>query len=170
MEQTLIHPVSEAKSQEFFDLVRSSMKFPLYLFLKIPSAFFSGLRIKSVNEETSVVTIPYKWFSQNPFKSTYFACLSMAAEMSTGVLGLAHTHKLNPSVSMLVVSIEGDFYKKATGLSSFVCKEGVRIKETIADAIHSGEGESIQVTSIGTNESGEKVAEFRVTWSFKARK
>jgi hypothetical protein len=26
--------------------------------------------------------------SQNPFRSTYFACLSMAAEMSTGALAL----------------------------------------------------------------------------------
>lgn len=170
MEQTFIHPVFESNTKEFFEMARSSFKFPLYLFLKLPSAFFSGLRIKSMDEEVCVVTIPYKWFSQNPFKSTYFACLSMAAEMSTGALGLAHTHKSNPSVSMLVVSIEGDFYKKATGLSSFVCREGLRIKETIADAIYSGEGKSIQVTSVGTNENGEKVAEFRVTWSFKARK
>ncbi len=170
MEQTLIHPVYESKTQEFFDMARSSFKFPLYLFLKLPSAFFSGVRIKNVDEEACVVTIPYKWFSQNPFKSTYFACLSMAAEMSTGALGLAHTHKSNPTVSMLVVSIEGDFYKKATGLTSFVCKEGLRIKATIAEAIATGEGKSIQVTSVGANENGDRVAEFRVTWSFKARK
>ncbi len=169
MNQVLSNPAINSKSPEFFKIIRSGLKFSLFLFWKLPSAFFSGVRVKSIDEENCVVTVPYKWFSQNPFKSTYFACLSMAAEMSTGTLALAHTHKLSPGVSMLVVHMEGDFLKKATGITSFICRDGLKIQEAIAASIQSGQGVSVQTTSVGTNEAGEQIAEFRVTWSFKAR-
>ena len=58
-----------------------------FYFQKLPAAFFSGVRIKEVGETKCRVSVPYKWFTQNPFRSTYFACLAMAAEMSTGALG-----------------------------------------------------------------------------------
>lgn len=141
----------------------------MFLFWKLPSAFFSGVRVKEVDEEKCVVTVPFKWFSQNPFKSTYFACLSMAAEMTTGILGLAHIHKRTPAVSMLVVNINGDFMKKAVGKTSFTCNDGAAIKQTIEAAITSGEGKTITAKSTGVNEQGEVVAVFEVTWSFKAK-
>ncbi len=94
----------------------------------------------------------------------------MAAEMSTGVLGLAHIHNRNPAVSMLVVNISGNFIKKATGKTTFICNDGLVIKQTIEAAIFHGEGKTITAKSIGTNEQGEVVAEFLVTWSFKAKK
>ena len=70
-------------------------------------------------------TVPYKWFSQNPFRSTYFACLAMAAEMSTGVIGDGCICiKENLPVSMLVVKVEAEYFKKATGRTNFVCEDG----------------------------------------------
>jgi hypothetical protein len=44
-----------------------------------------------------------------------FACLAMAAEMSTGVLAMAHVYKRKPAISMLVVKMEAEYFKKATG-------------------------------------------------------
>ncbi|MBP6288168.1 MAG: thioesterase, partial [Ferruginibacter sp.] len=82
-----------------------------------------------------MTSVPYKWLSQNPFRSTYFACLSMAAEMSTGVLALAHIYKRQPAVSMLVSKVEGTFLKKAIGRTRFTCEDGQIIKQTIEDAI-----------------------------------
>ncbi|MBS1512549.1 MAG: DUF4442 domain-containing protein [Bacteroidetes bacterium] len=153
----------------FLQLVNSWFRFRIFLLLKLPSAFFCGVRVRAANEEQCVVTVPFKWLSQNPFKSTYFACLSMAAEMSTGILGMAHIYKRTPAVSMLVVNISGSFFKKAVGKTTFTCVDGARIKQTIEDAISSGEGKTISAKSVGVNAAGEKVAEFEVTWSFKAR-
>ncbi|HMU57084.1 MAG TPA: thioesterase, partial [Chitinophagaceae bacterium] len=79
--------------------------FRMFLLTKLPSAFFSGVRIRDLDDEKCTATVPFKWFSQNPFRSTYFACLSMAAEMSTGALALAHLYKSDPPVSMLVVKV-----------------------------------------------------------------
>lgn len=153
----------------FLKLVNNPVKFRLYLLGKLPSAFICGVRVRYADEEKCLVTVPYKWLSQNPFKSTYFACLAMAAEMSTGLLGLAHIYKRKPGVSMLVVSITGNFYKKATSRTRFECKDGALIRKTIEEAIADNEGKTVQSKSTGVNEAGEVIAEFFVTWSFKAK-
>ena len=154
----------------FFNLRKHPIKFRLFLLTKLPSAYFSGVRVKHADEEKAIVTIPYKWFSTNPFKSTYFACLAMAAEMSTGVLALSNIYGRKPAVSMLVLKVEGNFYKKATGKTSFTCADGLAVKQCIQQAIDSGEGTQITMKSTGSNQEGETVAEFFITWSFKAKK
>src|SRR5213596_2840542 len=107
----------------------------MFMFTKLPAALFSGIRVKYVDEERCEVTVPYKWFTKNPFRSTYFACLSMAAEMSTGILAMSNIYKRKPRISMLVTGIEGKFYKKATGKTEFICLEGNAIKEAINNSV-----------------------------------
>lgn len=158
-----------SNKDRFIQLIEHPVKFRMFLLSKLPSAFFAGVRVKSVDENKTVVTVPYKWFSQNPFRSTYFACLAMAAEMSTGILGMMHTYKSEPAISMLVVGLEATYFKKATGITYFTCEAGQEINDTIREAIQSGEGKSIKVRSVGTNNDGELVATFFITWSFKAR-
>ena len=153
----------------FFSLLRNPIKFRLFLLAKLPSAYFSGVRVKHADEEKAVVTVPYKWFSTNPFRSTYFACLSMAAEMSTGVLALASIYGRKPSVSMLVLKIEGNFYKKAVGISTFTCNDGKAVQQAVQQAIDTGEGTQVTMNAMGTGEKGEIIAEFNITWSFKAK-
>lgn len=158
-----------SNAESFLRLINNPFKFRIFLFTKLPSAFFSGVRVLVADEKTCVVTVPYKWFSQNPFKSTYFACLSMAAEMSTGVLALAHVYQRNPQISMLVLKVQGDFTKKAISKTTFTCEEGLIIKQTIEDAISSREGKIITAKSYGRNKCGEIVAQFEITWSFKVK-
>ncbi len=141
----------------------------MFLFMKLPSAFFAGVRVRHITAQSATVTVPYKWFSQNPFKSTYFACLAMAAEMSTGLLAMLHTYQSNPAISMLVVGLEAVYHKKATGLTSFVCMDGDAIKMIIEEAVKTSEGKTIRAASAGRNANGELVAEFFITWSFKAK-
>jgi hypothetical protein len=156
-------------TSSFIKLMQHPVKFRIFLFSKLPSAFFSGVRIKEVDEKKCVVTVPYKWFSQNPFRSTYFACLAMAAEMSTGILGLMHIYNRKPAVSMLVIKLEANYFKKATGISTFTCNDGKEIQQTIENAIANGEAQMIKAKSVGVNEAGETVAEFFITWSFKKK-
>ena len=160
---------TNSNAQTFFRIIHNPIKFRLFLLKKLPSAFFSGVRIKQADENACLVTVPYKWFSTNPFRSTYFACLSMAAEMSTGVLAMAHVYGLKPNVSMLVTKVEGRFLKKATGNTLFTCTEGQRMKEVIQNAFATGNPQQISVDSIGKNIAGETVAEFTITWSFKRK-
>ena len=123
--------------------MKHPVKFRMFLFTKLPSAYFAGVRIKSFDENRCEVTVPYKWFSQNPFRSTYFACLSMAAEMSTGALSMGYLYKKKPTVSMLVIKTDGEYFKKATGITTFTCEDGKLIKQAIEEAISTFESKTI---------------------------
>ncbi len=153
----------------FLRLVNHPLKFRVYLLFKLPAAFFSGIKIKKCTEEKCITSVPFTWLTQNPFKSTYFASLAMAAEMSTGVLALCHTYKKSPRVSMLVTKLEAAYFKKATGITFFSCEEGSEISKVVNETISTGEGKTIKVKSTGTNKYGEIIAVFLITWSFKAK-
>lgn len=144
-------------------------KFRMFLFTKLPAAYFAGIRIQGFDEDKCVATVPYKWLSQNPFRSTYFACLSMAAEMSTGSLAMAHLYKSNPPVSMLVVRVDAEYFKKATSKTFFTCTDGLLFAKAIEETKASGEAKTVKAKSIGRNKEGEVVAEFFITWSFKLK-
>jgi hypothetical protein len=94
----------------------------------------------------------------------------MAAELSTGLICSAGTFQRKPRVSMLIVKMEGAFYKKATGTIVFSCKDVEKILTTIEQSLQTAEGSTVICNSKGVNEAGETVAEFNFTWSFKARK
>jgi len=153
----------------FIRLMKNPFRFRIFLFSKLPSAFFAGVRLKDFDGKKCSVTVPYKWFSQNPFRSTYFACLSMAAEMSTGALSMAYLYKRNPAVSMLVIKVESEYFKKATGRTTFVCEDGALIENAIEESITTGEARIVKAKSVGRNKEGDLVAEFLITWSFKIK-
>lgn len=158
-----------AASQEFIRLVNHPLKFRLFLLMKLPAAYFSGVRIRKMSENDCVVSVPYRWGTQNPFRSTYFACLAMAAELSTGALAMSLIFKRKPAVSMLIVKMESDYFKKATGRTSFTCADGEAMRQTVEAALNSGEAQTFTAVSTGRNADGETVAEFRFTWSFRAK-
>jgi hypothetical protein len=156
-------------SDAFFALVNSGFRMRLFLLAKLPSAFFSGVRVAHADAASCRVTVPYTWFSKNPFRSTYFACLAMAAEMSTGLLAMAHLYQRKPAVSMLVIGLQAQYFKKATGLTSFSCTDGEAIAAAIEKAVITGEPQQLAARATGTNAAGEPVAEFLITWSFKSK-
>jgi hypothetical protein len=162
-------PATAHSPVAFFSIIGNGLKYRLFLLKNLPAAYFSGLRVEAVDEAHCTVSVPYKWFTQNPFRSTYFACLGMAAEMSTGVLAMAHIFRRRPGVSMLVVGMEASFAKKATGKTLFTCPDGLLIREAVERAIATATPQTITVRSSGHNAAGETVAEFTFTWSFKAK-
>lgn len=159
-----------ANAASFFSLVNHPVKFRLYLLKKLPAAFFSGLKVVQANEQVCSVSVRYRWFTQNPFRSTYFASLSMAAEMSTGLLAVATTYNQRPGVSMLITGIEGRFHKKATGLTVFTCVDGNMIGNAVLSALKTGAATEVKAHTVGKDKMGQTVAEFWFSWSFKSRK
>lgn len=143
--------------------------FNFYLLYKLPAAFFSGVRMVKLTEDECKVKVPYKWFSQNPFRSTYFACLAMAGEMSTGVPCMMAIDKMKPRVSMLVVDLQASFTKKATDITTFTCTDIAKIYDTVKKAVETKEGQTVETKTIGRNKDGEEVAVFKITWSFKSK-
>ena len=154
---------------QFEKKITNSIAFRFFLFQKLPAAFFAGLRIQHFDATKCIVRIKYSWFSMNPFKSVYFAVEAMAAEMCSGMLAFAQVYNRVPKVSMLVVKMEVNFLKKATGVLLFSCEDGAAIQKTIDESIETGVGQTLVCKSVGSNATGEVVAEFFITWSFKSK-
>lgn len=145
------------------------LKLNVFTFFKLPSAFWSGVRVKAISAEKCITTVKHKWFNQNPFQSMYFATQAMAAEFTTGALVMYHIKKKNVNVSMLVAQNKAVFTKKATGKISFTCNQGSLIASVIENAIATKEGQTVWLTSIGVNEKGEQVSEMQFEWTLKLR-
>ncbi|MFN3939031.1 MAG: DUF4442 domain-containing protein [Chitinophagales bacterium] len=157
------------RQEQFKKSVRSYWRFGFFLFLKMPIALLAGLRIRSIDDAHCTCSLPFKWLSQNPFRSIYFATQSMAAEMSTGALGLMKVQGHTPGVSMLVANMHGVFHKKATERIFFTCNEGEKIDAAIQRTIETGEGVEVTVHSEGKTKDGILISTFDFTWSFKVR-
>jgi len=146
-----------------------SWKFRFLLFKILPMGFLSGMTIKKLSATTCHVNVPYKWINKNPFKSTFWAVLGMAAEMSSGALVLLYTYKQQPSISMLVSKTEAQFLKKATGKTTFICNDGELVKNAVISTIKTGEGVEFTTHMTGYNSLNEEIAKFKFTWSIKKR-
>lgn len=144
-------------------------KLNAFTFFKLPSAFWSGVRVKQITSENCKVSVKYSWFNQNPFKSMYFAVQAMSAEFTTGALVMFHIKSSGKNISMLVAQNKAVFTKKATGKITFTCNQGKEIAECIENAIRTNEGQTIWLTSIGINENDEQVSEMQFQWTIKSR-
>lgn len=141
----------------------------LYLLKNLPSAYFCGVRVYAIANDYCTVRVKHKWFNQNPFKSMYFAVQNMGAELTTGVLVMKAIKESNKKVSMLVLNQKSQFTKKATGIITFKCEEGLMIQEKVNEALQTKEGVSFWVRSHGYDEKGDKVGVYEFEWTLKAK-
>lgn len=141
----------------------------LFLLLKLPSAFITGVRVKQISENQCVTSVTHKWINQNPFRSMFWAVQGIAAELSTGALVMSCIKEHNLNISMLVANNNATFSKKARGKILFTCEDGLKIKEAIMLAVETGEGQKCRMTSTGVDEQGEQVSVFEFEWTVKLK-
>ena len=148
---------------------RNTGKFNAFLFFKLPSAWWCGVRLTELTDDHAIASVRHRWVNQNPFKSMFWAVQGMAAELATGALVLQEIRKSGRSVSMLVVNNKANFQKKARGRIAFRCEDGALLKQTVDRVLETGEGHTVWMTSVGRNEAGEVVSEFHFEWTLKAK-
>lgn len=136
----------------------------------LPLGAFTGMKVTRIDDRGSEVTVPYKFLNKNPFKTTYWAVLGMAAEMAGGVILLNYARNCTPSVATFVVGCNSKFVNRALGVTTFTCNEGPKIKEMVELAAATGEGQTFDTVTNGYAEDGTLVCEFLFTWSVKGRK
>ena len=143
--------------------------FKLFLILKLPMAFLAGIKLNELSSNRAVLQMKYKYLNKNPFGSIYFACLSMAGELASGMLASSIIYTNKYRISMLVVAVDIKFTKKAIGTIFFECNQGKEILSTIQKSIITGEGKTINALTVAKNDQGDIVAEFLIKWSFKLK-
>ena len=144
-------------------------KYNFFLFKYLPSAWLCGVRVRDLNDKKCIITVRHNWFNSNPFKSLYWAVQGMASELATGLAIIDYANKSKLKMSMLVISNESKFLKKAKGLIRFECNQVNSIKKTLSTLSKNKNTDKIKLTSIGYDESGDVVSEFIYEWSFKLR-
>lgn len=147
----------------------SPAKLNAFMFFKLPSAFWCGVRAKSISPDKCVASVKHRWFNQNPFNSMYFAVQAMAAEFTTGALVMMQIKKSGKNISMLVANNKANFSKKAIGRITFSCNEGDLIEDAIKRTIATDEGQTIWLKSIGIDEKGDQVSEMYFEWSIRLK-
>lgn len=141
----------------------------LYLLKNLPSAYLCGVRVYALEEDYCTVRVKHRWFNQNPFNSMYFAVQNMGAELTTGALVMKAIKKADKRISMLVLSQKSQFMKKATGVITFKCTQGMLIEEKIQEALRTKDGVSFWVRSEGFDQKGDKVGVYDFEWTLKAK-
>lgn len=153
----------------FIKALKHPVKFRIFLLTKLPLALLAGLRVREIDDRECVVSVPYNWMNKNPFRSTYFAALAMAGELSTGALAMAKAIEQPVKLSLLVVKLEAVYFKKATGKTYFTCSDGEAFTAAIQKAITEKQPQQLVAVAAGTDAAGNPIATFHITWSFKAR-
>jgi len=144
-------------------------KLNTFLFFKLPSAFWCGVRVQTITESLCVATVRHRWINQNPFNSMYFAVQAMAAELSTGALVMLYIKKSGKNISMLVANNQANFSKKATGKITFTCEDGLMVQQAIDEAIKTKQGQTFWMTATGIDEKGDCVSTFKFEWTIKCK-
>ncbi|HUH25532.1 MAG TPA: DUF4442 domain-containing protein [Flavobacterium sp.] len=141
----------------------------LYLLKNLPSAYLCGVRVFALENNYCTVRVKHKWLNQNPFNSMYFAVQNMGAELTTGALVMKAIKESNHKISMLVLNQKSQFTKKATGIITFKCQQGLLINDKIQEALQTKEGISFWLQSEGFDEKGDKVGTYDFEWTLKVK-
>ncbi len=101
-----------AAQESFKKKMLNGWLFRSFALFKVPMGWLSGMRLTELTTERAVATQPYNWLNMNPFKSTYFAVQSMAAELSTAAIGLLAIEGNKPSIATIIIDMKAEFPKK----------------------------------------------------------
>jgi hypothetical protein len=150
-------------------MAMNTSTFNAFLFYRLPSAWWCGVRLSRLGDTGAETTVKYRWINQNPFKSMFWAVQGMAAELSTGALVIEKIRSSGKDISMLLIGTRAQFSKKATGRITFACEDGILVDEMLQKAVAGNEGQIFCMKSVGRNQEGLEVARFEFEWSVKAR-
>ncbi|MBC8768580.1 DUF4442 domain-containing protein [Arenibacter sp. BSSL-BM3] len=150
-------------------MASDASKINMFSFFKLPAVWWTGVRLRYIDDQKAIVTVRHRWINQNPFKSLFWAVQGMAAELTTGAMVMNQIRKSRRNISMLVANNNANFSKKATGKITFTCTDGHLIAEAIKNTIATGEGQTVWMKSVGVNEEGIVVSTFNFEWTLKVK-
>lgn len=156
------------QQKKFIQTMQSPLKFKWFLVTKLPSVWFWGIRITELTSNRCELRMPFRWSTKNPFRSIYFAALSGAGELASGILCMLHLSG-SGSFSMLVTGFEAQFHKKADRATRFICEDGDRLEAMLQTLTQPGQTGTFTMQVMGITIDEVHVATFKLTWSFKRR-
>ena len=152
-------------NQQLAKSLMNRWKLRLWMLKNLPMAMLTGMIIAELNEEYCKVRLNDHWWLRNPFKSVYWAVISMAAELSTGALLYAYSS--GAKTQFILVEARAKFYKKLRGKSFYFCRAGQEILQQMNALQNTSEARMVILPAQALNESGEVVADFEFYWQLR---
>jgi len=140
-------------------------KLRLWMLKSLTMGLLTGMVIVELNEAGCRVMVKDRWWLRNPFRSLYWAVMSMAAEMSTGALLYAYAS--GPKVQFILVEMKAKFYKKLRGKSFYFCPAGEVIRQQVAELQNTSDTRMVILPAVALDMSGTIVAEFEFYWQLR---
>ncbi len=154
-------------------LFKETLFLKMFSFARIPLLFRAGPRIVSLDEESCVISLPFKRGNRNHLGSMYFGSLCIGADAAGGLIAAKLLRDLGLGAGSLVFKdFKAEFLKRAEGETFFTCSSGAGIKKAVQQAASSGERVQLPVPVIATVPSkfgDEPVARFVLTLSLKVK-
>lgn len=157
------------------DQVKETLKNTAYVrlfgLLKVPLIWYIKPVVLTLDDEKTVIKVPFKRTNKNHLGSLYFGVLCTAADIAGGLTAMKHIEDSGHKVSLSFQDFKADFHKRAIGDTLFTNTQGKEIKEFVAQVIESGERMSMPVHIAATTEQfgDEPVATMTLTLSLKKK-
>ena len=139
-----------------------------FMAMKMPAGAFVGLRVESVNNDRTVVSVPGGRRTQNPFGTMYWAVQGMAAELATAVIPTCISRSTAMKLRMFVVGTEATFGRKAYGRCYFTCDDTKKVIAAFDQSLQTGQSVDCELTVTGRDADQEIVSEWVFRWNFLA--
>lgn len=154
------------------DQIKDTIYVRLFGLLKVPLIWFLRPTVICLDDEKTIIKVPFKRKNKNHLGSLYFGALCIAADVAGGVTAMKHIEESGKKVSLSFKDFSADFLKRAEGDTFFTNTQGSEIKDFVAKVIASGERMNMPVHIIATTPSQfgeEPVATMTLTLSLKRR-
>ena len=135
----------------------------------MPLAVFTGLRVEELTEARCVVSLPFGWRTQNPFRSMHWAAQGIAAELATALHASASIRAAPVPVRMILARSEAQFTRMCRGRARYVFEQVGAVREALERTLASGASVNVATHVTGYDPDGEVISTWVFEWSFRAR-
>jgi acyl-coenzyme A thioesterase PaaI-like protein len=139
---------------------------------KVPLIFWVRPKVLELNDEKTIVEIPFLRRNKNHLGSMYFGVLCTGADIGGGIAAMREIHNSGRKISLAFKDFKAEFHKRAEGPTHFVNDQGPEIKKFIQRVIESKERENmaVEIKAYTPSKLGdEPVASFTLTLSCKLK-
>ena len=155
------------------DIQKANLRFKLVGLFQIRMIGFVGARLKSYDEQKTVIKIPLNRRTRNHLGSMYFGSLATGADVTGAWIAFDYLAKTKAPVSVVFKDMNAKFFKRADGDVYFTCMDGPEVVKAFNETVADGERKNIEVKVTATvpdKHGDDPVAEFKLTLSMRCKK
>ena len=149
-------------------LTRARWTLRLFGLFKVPLIWTIGPKIIVLNDNECTVRIPLRYRTKNHQNSLYIGALTVGADLACGLIGMYHIQASGRDVSLIFKDLKVNFLKRSDTHVDFICRDGNKIKQQVAEVIETGERRNLLV-NITAYSRKNTVAEFVLSLSLKLK-